>query len=266
MSQPLKQPGLPLDGKIDFLDKLSSDFKKFASLSLSEEERPSALSYEIEYTEEPNKISRSARMAFFQQLKPEGPLVKLAFDTRRIDQEHDRNPRSNLQYWHRSEPFIDNETQEKISIYSKLLDVCQDIKKDFGTQPDYFESYSRQLLDQTQRALGITQQGGTVDVFKPQLAYLEQLLFARYRLTLEELSSMGFSQLKSKILSKDENLMKRGVQTVADKTSQGQIVIDGNSTQQNIIEAIFGNNQLRRQGEKSVTRTITITIKDTAEE
>ena len=34
------------------------------------------------------------------------PLTKIAFDTRRIDQENDYNPRQNLQYYHRSEPFI----------------------------------------------------------------------------------------------------------------------------------------------------------------
>ncbi len=38
--------------------------------------------------------------------------------------------------------------------------------------------------------------------------------------------------------------------------------INNDSTQNAIINAIFGNNNIRKDGEKTVERTITITIKD----
>jgi hypothetical protein len=78
--------------------------------------------------------------------------------------------------------------------------------------------------------------------------------------------------LKKTILEKDEALLKRGTfveQTgglIKNNNSSNQIVIDGNSTPKNIIEAIFGNNEFRRDGEKKVQRTITISITDEVKE
>jgi len=109
---------------------------------------------------------------------------------------------------------------------------------------------------------------GDLDIFRPQLAYLEQLVFMRYRLSLDNINKMSSDELKERILKKDENLKKRGTfnKITGGKTKPPgkDLAKDGNGavTQEAIINAIFGNNNFRRDGEKNVTRTITITISD----
>jgi len=256
---------LPLGGNADLLHKLAGDFD---ILSKSKVTRvPQERVYILHCEPESWGISRSARKAAIKALDKNTGFVKLAFDTRRINQEAERNPRTNLQYWARSQQFIDEELQSRINLLAKVMGVLTGIKEAYGTAPEYFESYSRVLYDQIERVLRIKQ--GDQEIFRPQVAYLEQLLFARYRLSMDELAKIGEEELRRKILDKDENLLKRGVYEhqsggPAVKTGVGALVIDGNSktTPQNIVEAIFGNNDLRRTGEKKVQRTITITISD----
>ena len=89
---------------------------------------------------------------------------------------------------------------------------------------------------------------------------------------MEQLRKQSASEIKQAILSKDEDLLKRGVylnntgglNKNSDKSSS--IVVDGKTTPQNIVEAIFGNNNLRRDGDRKVERTITITITDEVKE
>ena len=50
-------------------------------------------------------------------------LKKVAFDTRRIDQETEYNPRRGLQYYNRSEPFVSEAMGEKLANFSKLHDL-----------------------------------------------------------------------------------------------------------------------------------------------
>jgi hypothetical protein len=81
--------------------------------------------------------------------------------------------------------------------------------------------------------------------------------------------------IKKAILDKDEDLLKRGAYLYRTNDSDLQkssgtnqnMVVDGKaSTQENIINAIFGNSDFRRNGEKKVQRTITITITDEAKD
>jgi len=252
---------LPLAGNAELLYKLAEDYEILSASGAHHV--PKERLYRIQHDLEPSGVTRSARKAAIRALQP--GFTKVAFDTRRIDQEHDRNPRTNLQYWNRAQSFIDEELQGRIHLFSKVMGVLKGIKEAYGTAPEYFESYSRVLYDQIERVLRIKQ--GDNEIFRPQIAYLEQLLYARYRLSMDELAKISESDLRRKLLDKDENLLKRGVylnetggQT---KTSSGPIIIDGNkNAQQNIIEAIFGNNDFRRTGEKRAQRTITITICD----
>jgi hypothetical protein len=197
-------------------------------------------------------------------------MVKVAIDTRHIDQETTRNPRRALQYWHRTDPFISEDVQGKLDVFSKLMTVLDSIKEDYGKENAYHDSYARELHGHLERVLRIKIADG--EYHEPQLAYLEQLIYARYRLSMEEIKRMDYAGIKKAVLSKDEDLIRRGVfleQTGGlEKKSTGPIVIDGNSrtTQQNVIEAIFGNNNFRRDGEKKVERTITITISDEVKE
>ncbi len=97
---------------------------------------------------------------------------------------------------------------------------------------------------------------------------MEQLLFARYRLSLNDIKGMSKEALRERIMQKDEHLLKRGrYQSAVGKSeleSRAVTIKDGNGkiTQDSIVNAIFGNNNFRREGENKVERTITITIRD----
>ena len=259
---------LPLDGEAALLSKIAVDFADYVEMGF--DVCPSEPVYRIQSRDESLSISLRARLAALEALQSGfKPIRKVAFDTRRIDQESERNPRTNLQYWHRADAFIDEGDESKLRVFAKLMTILTDLKKDFGTQPEWFESYSRVLHDNVYRILRIKQ--ADLDIFKPQLSYLEQLVDARYRLSMEDLDKLSNNEIRAKILSKDEALMKRGqflqeTGLVSKGNENQQIKIDGNvaSTQESIVNAIFGNTGMRRDGEKTVERTITITIRDQA--
>jgi hypothetical protein len=196
---------------------------------------------------------------------------KVAFDTRRVDQEAGRIPRSNLQYWHRTDPFVEEKDEKKLQSFARLMKVMDELRQDFGSEPEWFESYARVLYDAVHRILRIKQ--ADLEIFRPQVSYLEQLVYARYRLTMSDLATMPEEHLRRVVLSKDEVLMKRGdylrrtgiVKSDGEKKDDPKLVVDGNggkSTQEALINAIFGNDNLRRDGERSVERVITITVRD----
>jgi hypothetical protein len=256
----MKHKLLPLDAKITLLEKMAEDFEYY--LTEGSETCPRNQTYRFSSREEDREIVRTARSAALETLK--APITKVAFDTRRVDQEHDRNPRQNLQYYHRTDQFITGEDSIRLQKFARLLRVLNEIKGDLGTQPEWFESYTRQLYDQVTRILRVKQ--ADLDVFQPQLSYLEQLLYDRYRLSMDELGSISDLNLKARIMSKDEALLKRGsyLQETGEVEEPKQIVADGNSktTQDSIVNAIFGGNNLRKDGERTVERTVTITIRD----
>lgn len=261
-----KKQKLNADGCVDLASKMAQDYLYY---SVSETKLPNKLTYKVAFREESLEVERNARKAALIEManKP-NPLVKFAFDTRRFDQETTRNPRANLQNWVRSEQFVDDETQTKITIFSKLLKPLEHLKKSFGDQPEWHNSYTRILYESIYRILRVKE--ADRDIFRPQLAYLEQLMFSRYRLSMEELSRISNTDFQNIVLRKDENLLKRGIylketEVESEKTKQ-PLSKDGDvNTQQGIINAIFGNTEFRRPGERTATRTITITIKDSAE-
>lgn len=253
---------LPLNAKIDLVEIISNDFADFAK---SNQIPPDSLTYKVASVRENHAEKIAARLAAFSHLKPT-KLVKLAFDTRRIDQENDRNPRQNLQYWHRTDQFIDENDKDNLEIFSKLAKVLNKLKNNLGTQPDWFESYSRQLYDNVNRILRVKQ--ADMDIFRPQLSYLEQLIYARYRLSMDDLKKNSESQIEEIILAKDENLIGRN--NYMKDIDENKIIKENSlnktiekTTQESIVNAIFGTNQnIRKDGEKTVERTITITIRD----
>lgn len=257
---------LPLDAKISLFERMVEDYKFYQDNGGL---CPKDQTFRFTSRDEDLSITRTARVAAMKGIQSPPPLVKVAFDTRRIDQEKSRNPRTNLQYWHRAEPFIDDKDNDQLKLFAKLLETLEGIKKDLGTDPHWFESYARVLHDTVTRTLRIKQ--ADLDIFRPQLNYLEQLLFARYRLTMLDLRKKSQDELRNVILSKDETLMKRGeflkdiaLVSEGDQKNQ-QIVVDGNgktTTQEALVNAIFGNQDFRKDGERTVERTITITIRD----
>jgi hypothetical protein len=248
-------------GLIELLGKMAQDYTTLVKTA----NVPSKLSYTVADSQENREVERSSRTAALKSMQQ--PLVKLAFDTRKINSETDRNPRANLQTWVRSEPFINEETQKKIETFGHLVEPLYELKQTYGTQPEWHNSYARVLCDTVDQVLRIS--NATVDVSAPQLAYLEQLMYMRYRLNMDEIKSFSVDRLKQAIISKDEVLLKRGRylqdRDLVSTSSSFNIAKDGNQTQEAICNAIFGSN-FRREGEKTATRTITITITDHATE
>jgi len=254
-----------LDGQSNLLGQIAKDFSDLSTQSTI----PSNLSYKVASRQESPQITQNARVAALGNYQT--TFVKRAFDTRRTNQDTERNPRTNLQYWNRSQEFIEEEDQRKVDIFAKLLSPLNDIKAEYGNQPEYLESYARKLHELVSRALRVEQDDQ--EYYRPQFDYLEQLLFNRYRLSMEELSLIKKADIKKMILKKDEDLKKRGQylkETDDGLSKQSQQVLvkdgDGKTAQESLVNAIFGNNGFRRDGEKTVTRTITITIKDEAQD
>lgn len=251
---------LPLDAKIQAISQLTNDFIDLVENGKPE---PESKTYKIVSSEGGGSVGISARLAAFSSMQNQ-PLVKLAFDTRRVDQENDRNPRKNLQYWHRTDQFIDEDDNENLKTFAKLAKILNNLKKKLGTQPEWFESYTRQLYDNVYRILRVKE--ADLDIFRPQINYLEQLIFARYRLSMENLKKFSEDKIEERILAKDEDLIGRASylkETEPDEPAK-PITKDSmtTSTQESIVNAIFGGAGMRRDGERTVERTITITIRD----
>ena len=320
---------LSFSGNAILLDKISTNYTKFVDGGASE--IPNKQIYKIACEDESPRIIRSARKAALAVVQEKNinssSIKKVAFDSRRIDQETERNPRSNLQYWNRSDAFVDEGDQYNIKVLAKLFKSLESIKEKYGRQPEYLDSYSRQMHEQVARALRVN--AGDHDYYRPQFAYIEQILFARYRLTFDELLKWSDESIQFKFLQKDENLLKRGyylnatnesdpkfgndkddkikrrktsaipaverisdsseieqelikqnnfandvvkevspflsareVSTVNSAIDSSNGIVNGITTQDSIINALFGRDVVRRPGEKASSRTITITIKD----
>ena len=254
---------LSLSGNAELLQKMSSYFVKVAESGAKQ--LPQKKIYVVSDDREPDAVQRSARKTALRQLIAQNTIVKQAIDPRLIDQRKTRNPRPALQHYHRSAPYVSQEVQGKIDIFSRLMPVLSDIKQAYGEEVAYHNSYIRELYGHVERALRIKYADN--NFHEPQLAYLEQLLYARYRLSMEEIGRMTKDQLKTALLSKDEDLLRRGVylaQTgpVQSKTSSlNKIDIKQSDNTKDAIAALFGN-VTRNSGEKKVQRTITIKITD----
>jgi hypothetical protein len=185
-------------------------------------------------------------------------LIKLSFDTRRVDQENDRNPRGNLQYYHRSEPFIDGDLSIKINRYMKVKAATDLIKEQYGTDPEWFDSYARVLSSAVDRALRIEQKDG--DFFKAAFDYLDELLYVRYRLSIEDITKMGEIELERAILGKDEKmLLKHIYKTTAhsNKDIAKYTALPTDPLAYRLLEGVKAN-----ADNKSVERSVIITVRD----
>lgn len=263
-------PQIDTDGCAEFLYRFAEDFESFVKINQSLD-LPNRLSYKIVCRQEPTSVERSARQAALKCFASKHPMQKKAIDTRRVNQELERIPRSNLQYWHRTDPFISDEQNGKVQLFSKILEVMQNLKESYGASPDWHESYSRVLYDAVNRILNVSTFAKT-DVSDAQLSYLGQLLEARYRLGMESISKMSNEELKDRILSKDETILRRGLikgpvkttNTKEPNSNGGQLVSDGNqktSDGNNALAAMFGVANLSHDRRK-VERTISIKIID----
>lgn len=267
----LSSKKISTEALISLSEQLSEDYLRFAEDESSNV--PNKIKYEITQKSESPDVDISARKAAFHTAVTDPIINKYAMDTRRIGPD-ERIPRTNLQFWTRTDQFINDDDSKKINILARLMGPLDELKKAFGSEPEWHDSYVRVLHDTLTRVLRLKQ--GDLDVFGPQLAYVEQLMFARYGLSMEELARISDASFKNAILKKDELLLKRGaymattagsVQKTSESAGQTQgKVISGPTMQENIVNAIFGNTEFRRASEKKCTRTITITITDEAED
>lgn len=188
-------------------------------------------------------------------------FTKLAFDTRRIDQETEYNPRRGLQNYNRSEAFLSQAMGEKLKSFAKLRGVLEDLRKEFGREHEWQDSNARVLLSTLNKGLRTDQQDGDYAEAQPaqgSLDYIEELLQVRYRLGFEELNKLAVKDLKRVILSKDEELTRKDVNKALE-ISKSDV---GSQTYDTLMEKLFGGVRATEEN-KSVERTVTITIKDT---
>lgn len=189
------------------------------------------------------------------------PIIKKAFDTRRINQYTDYNPRRNLQYYHRSEPFLTKDNSEKIKTFFKLKTAIDSIKEDFIGDPEWHDSYCRILCSALDRTLRIEQKD--MDFSKPQIDYLEELLYLRYRLKNEDITKLNEKELRNIILDRDEKLLYK--QIYSNYNNGG--MLKNNSSEQliksndNLVDRLFADVKASKEN-KNVERSVTITIND----
>lgn len=202
---------------------------------------------------------------------------KVAFDTRRIDQEAEYNPRRNLQNYNRSEAFITEAVSEKIKSFTKLQYVLNELKDAYGKEHEWQDSNARILLSTLDNGLRALAKDGDYVLNQPGIGsfdYIEQLLHVRYRLGFEDLNKLEYTDLKKVILSKDEELIKRDInyddfkkvlskdQSLVKKNSPEITKNDvGSKSYDSLIDKMFEGCKASAEN-NDVERTITITIRD----
>ncbi len=138
---------------------------------------------------------------------------KIAFDTRKINQETDYIPRRGLQNYHRSEKFVSDAINLKVESFKKIAKTLEELKLTYGKEPAWQNSYVRVLMAAVNKALRTDQADAEFSDTQPSIGnlnYLEELMYVRYRLTPESVSNMTEQALKTALLNKDEGLVSQG--------------------------------------------------------
>lgn len=187
-------------------------------------------------------------------------FTKVAFDTRRIDQETEINPRRGLQNYNRSEAFLTEAMADKLKSLAKLKDVLGNLKQIYGKEPEWQDSNARVLLSTLEKGLRTDQKDGDYTEVQRgvgSLDYIQELLHVRYRLDFDGLNKMAESDLKRVILSKDEELTRKDVNQALE-ISKRDVATQSYDT---LLEKLFGGVRATAENPE-VERTVTITIKD----
>lgn len=206
------------------------------------------------------KISIRLRTAGIKSFTSGEGFNKVAFDTRRIDQGTEIIPRRGLQNYNRSEAFLSQAMGQKIIHLAKLRGVLVDMESKYGREHEWQDSNARVLLSTLDKGLRTIQKDG--DYTESQqgvgsLDYIEELLHVRYRLGFDDLKRMAESDLQRVILSKDEELINKPVNSALHITKHDA----GSQTYDTLMEKLFGGVRATAENPE-VERTVTITIKD----
>lgn len=206
------------------------------------------------------KQSMILRKVGFESALSGNGFTKVAFDTRRIDQETQIIPRRGLQNYNRSEAFLSEAMNAKLIHLAKLRGVLNELHDQYGKEYEWQDSNARVLLSTLDKGLRTIQKDGDYTNAQPgvgNLAYIEELLHVRYRLSFDDLQTMGSSDLKRVILSKDEELSRQDINRAVEITKTDV----GSQTYDTLMEKLFGGVRATEENPE-VERTVTITIKD----
>ena len=157
--------------------------------------------------------THALRYAMFSSVLS-GGFTKLAFDTRRINQETEYNPRRGLQNYNRSDKFLSDNIVNKIQAYTKLAELLNQLKVEYGREPEWQDSYTRILTAAVDNGLRTVQADGDFSDCQPSIGsldYLDELIYVRYRLTTDGIMGMSEENLRKSILSKDDQLVRQGI-------------------------------------------------------
>lgn len=205
------------------------------------------------------KGARTLRKVAFNSVSNQG-FKKVAFDTRRIDQETQYNPRRGLQNYNRSEAFLSETMSQKIKVFAKLRNALIGLKEKFGKEHEWQDSNARVLLSALDAGLRVTAQDGDFTESQPGVGsfdYLEELLHVRYRLASDQIANMGETELQSAILNKDEELTRKDAFSSIEITKHD---VSSNGYD-NLLEKLFASCHATVEN-TDVERTITITVRD----
>jgi len=126
-------------------------------------------------------------------------IVKVAFDTRKIDQETQYNPRRGLQNYSRSENFISDANKEKVVLLKKLNLAVSELKQKYGRESEWQDSYARVLSGVIDKTLNKIEKTGDLTDAQPtmgSLDYIEELLYVRYRLSFDNIKDLDNFEIK----------------------------------------------------------------------
>src|SRR5260221_817364 len=159
------------------------------------------------------KQSRQLRKVALETVSSGQGFTKMAFDTRRIDQEVEYNPRRGLQNYNRSEMFLSEGLAQRVKNFAKLRNSLNALKKVYGKEHEWQDSNARILLTAVDKGMrtGIDD-GEFADQNQPGVGsfdYLEELLNVRYRLSHDDLTRMSETELTKIVLAKDEDLTRK---------------------------------------------------------
>lgn len=206
------------------------------------------------------KLSMKLRKSGLNAVITSNGFTKVAFDTRRIDQETEYNPRRGLQNYNRSEAFISEGLSQKIINFARLRKVLVGLKDIYGKEPEWQDSNARVLLSTLDKGLRMDTHDGDFATNQPGVGsfdYIEELMHVRYRLGFDDLTKMGETDLKRVILSKDEELIRKDVSQALEIT-KSDVVKQGYDS---LMDKLFDGCRASAEN-PDIERTITITIRD----
>lgn len=207
------------------------------------------------------KQSRQLRKVALETTVAGQGFTKMAFDTRRIDQETEYNPRRGLQNYNRSEAFLSEGLAQRVKNFAKLRNSLNALKSVYGREHEWQDSNARILLTAVDKGMrtGIDD-GDFAAQNQPGVGsfdYLEELLNVRYRLSHDDLTRMSETDLTRVILAKDADLTNKDVKQALEIT-KSDVSTKGYDS---LIEKLFDGCKASADN-PDVERTITITIRD----